>query len=44
MSFWINSALEPKRGYKFQMYIPGVNGQSDIPSYIVKTAKISVFG
>ena len=43
MSFWNNSALEPKRGYKFQMYIPGVDGQSDIPSYIIKTAKKPTF-
>ena len=43
MSFWNNSGLEPKRGYKFQMYIPGIAGQTNIPTYIVKTAKKPTF-
>lgn len=41
--FWNNSSLEPKRGYKFQMYIPGVDGQTNIPTYLVKTAKKPTF-
>tara|TARA_Y100001937_G_scaffold125372_1_gene192039 strand:- start:1284 stop:1871 length:588 start_codon:yes stop_codon:yes gene_type:complete len=41
--FWNNSGLEPKRGYKFQMSISGVDGQSNIPAYIVKTAKKPTF-
>ena len=43
MSFWNNSSLEPKRGYKFQMHIPGADPSTSIATYLVKTAKKPTF-
>lgn len=38
MSFWNNSNIEPKRGFRFQMYLPGVPGSTDVATYLVRTA------
>ena len=38
-TFWSNNSVEPKRSFRFQMYLPGSSTDgTDIATYLVKTA------